>query len=87
MHAVEQVVKDYSLVLLTSDDDHLRRTSAGGYATAAGDLEEGFEHAAAEGASTLLQVGVSWLIDAWSIRRHAAAPCSEAFIFLATSCT
>eukprot|EP00878_Enallax_costatus_P023684 GHUV01025215.1.p2 GENE.GHUV01025215.1~~GHUV01025215.1.p2 ORF type:complete len:328 (+),score=77.33 GHUV01025215.1:790-1773(+) len=55
VHAAEQVVKDYGLVLLTSDDDQMQRTSTGGYA-AAGDMEEGFEHAASHEASTLLQV-------------------------------
>ena len=65
---VEQVVKDYGLVLLTSDDDQMRRASAGGYAAGVGDLEDGFEHAASHAASTLLQVkhrtrvGCFWLL-------------------------
>lgn len=55
MHAVAQVLKDYSLVLLTSDEDQPVITLDGGGTH--GDLEEGFEHSASDEPSTLMQVG------------------------------
>jgi hypothetical protein len=55
--AVEQTAKTFGLVLLTSDDDVARKSSPGAavFGAAAADVEEGFDLAASEGTSSLLQ--------------------------------
>jgi hypothetical protein len=55
---VEQSVKTFGLVLLTSDDDVARKSTPGAavFGAAAADVEEGFDIAASEGATNLLQV-------------------------------
>eukprot|EP00879_Flechtneria_rotunda_P025308 GHRR01026886.1.p1 GENE.GHRR01026886.1~~GHRR01026886.1.p1 ORF type:complete len:683 (+),score=201.90 GHRR01026886.1:1107-3155(+) len=62
VHAVEQLARNYNLVLLTSDDDTGLHTSPSSsvLGAAAGDVEEGFDLAATDDAnSTLLQVHIS----------------------------
>jgi hypothetical protein len=51
-------VKSFGLVLLTSDDDVARKSTPGAavFGAAAADVEEGFDIAASEGTSSLLQV-------------------------------
>ncbi|KAF6235190.1 hypothetical protein COO60DRAFT_1671656 [Scenedesmus sp. NREL 46B-D3] len=58
--AVEQSIKTFGLVLLTSDDDVARKSTPGAavFGAAAADVEEGFDIAASEGISSLLQVTV-----------------------------
>jgi hypothetical protein len=60
--AVEQSVKSFGLVLLTSDDDVARKSTPGAavFGAAAADVEEGFDIAASEGTSSLLQVRPVW---------------------------
>jgi hypothetical protein len=56
---VEQSVKTFGLVLLTSDNDLARKSTPGAavFGAAAADVEEGFDIAASEkGTSSLLQV-------------------------------
>ncbi|WIA31323.1 hypothetical protein OEZ86_002225 [Tetradesmus obliquus] len=58
--AVEQSVKSFALVLLTSDDDVARKSTPGAavFGAAAADVEEGFDIAASEGTTNLLQVNL-----------------------------
>jgi hypothetical protein len=60
---VEQSAREYSLVLLSSDDDAVTHSSGGSralFSAAAADVEEGFELAQTDNPnSTLLQVSIN----------------------------